>query len=170
MELAWLCIKIFFARIVDVSLATSVTVLTVKGKRFAAAILGFIDVTIWFLVVKEALNTESNSIWIALCYTGGYAVGTFIGGTLSSLLIKGKISVQVVLDSSVKDKIEYIRDCGYAVSQIECTGKNNTKKLMLFIEVDKNHLKDLRKIINEIDNTAFLVVNETKYVQNGFFK
>lgn len=170
MELAWLCIKIFFARIVDVSLATSVTVLTVKGKRFAAAILGFIDVTIWFLVVKEALNTESNSIWIALCYAGGYAVGTYIGGTLSNLLIKGKISVQVVLDSSVKDKIEYIRDCGYAVSQIECTGKDNTKKLMLFIEVDKKHLKDLRKIINEIDNAAFLVVNETKYVQNGFFK
>lgn len=76
----------------------------------------------------------------------------------------------MILDLDAKKKVECIRDSGYAVSQVECTGKNNAKKLMLFIEVDKKHLKDLRKIINEIDNTAFLVVNETKYVQNGFFK
>ena len=58
MSLFILCTKIFIARIVDVSLATFVTVLTVKGKRLVATIFGFIDVIIWFLVVKEALNTR----------------------------------------------------------------------------------------------------------------
>lgn len=50
MSLFILCTKIFIARIVDVSLATFVTVLTVKGKRLVATIFGFIDVIIWFLV------------------------------------------------------------------------------------------------------------------------
>lgn len=163
-----LCIKIFIARVVDVSLATFVTVSTVKGKRLLATILGFIDVIIWFLVVKEALNTELDSIWIAISYAGGYALGTFIGGTLSSILINGMISVQVILDNE-KD-INIIRESGYAVSEIECTGKDNTKKTMLFIEVDKKHLKDLKNIIKQIDDKAFMVVNETKYVENGFFK
>lgn len=170
MPLLLLCTKIFIARIVDVSLATFVTLLTVKGKRLVATIIGFIDVIIWFLVVKEALNTEINSIWIALSYAGGYAAGTFIGTTLSQTLIKGKISVQVVLDYVAKNEIEKIRNAGYAVSEVQCTGKDNARKIMLFIEVDKKQLNHLKKIIRKIDKTAFIIVNETKYVENGFFK
>ena len=170
MSLFILCTKIFIARIVDVSLATFVTVLTVKGKRLVATIFGFIDVIIWFLVVKEALNTNTSSIWIALSYAGGYATGTFIGTTLSHKLIEGKVLVQVVLDSNIKGEVDKIRNYGYAVSEVHAKGKDNTDKLMLFIEVDKRHLDDLKKIINTIDRNAFMVINETKYVVNGFFK
>ncbi len=170
MQLFLLCVKIFIARIVDVSLATFVTVLTVKGKRLTATLIGFVDVIIWFLVVREALNTKMDSMWIALSYAGGYAAGTFIGTTLSNVLIKGKISVQIVLDYLPVTEIDKIRGAGFAVSQIECTGKDNKKKLMLFIEVDKKNLKDLKKVITKIDKNAFMVINETKYVENGFFK
>lgn len=170
MGLLSMCLKIFFARIVDVSLATFVTVLTVKGKRGIATIIGFVDVIIWFLVVKEALNTEIKSLWIAFSYAGGYAFGTFIGTTLANKLINGKISVQVVLDDEMKDMVEQIRDDGFAVSQVDCTGKEGVKKLMLFIEVDKKHLDSLKSTINKIDKNAFMIVNETKYVVNGFFK
>ena len=67
-------------------------------------------------------------------------------------------------------EVEKIRKAGFAVSQIDCTGKDNAKKLMLFIELDKKHLDDLKDIINKIDKDAFMVINETKYVLNGFFK
>lgn len=170
MNILRMCIIIFFARVIDVSLATFVTVLTVKGKRALATIIGFIDVLIWFLVVKEALNTDIKSIWIAFSYAGGYALGTFIGTTLSNKLIDGKISAQVIINSDSINEVEKIRKAGFAVSQIDCTGKDNAKKLMLFIELDKKRLDDLKDIINKIDKDAFMVINETKYVLNGFFK
>lgn len=170
MELLFLCTKIFFARIIDVSLATFVTILTVKGKRLLATIIGFIDVIIWFLVVKEALNTNLTSYWIALSYAGGYAIGTFSGTTLSNILIKGKVSVQIIIDKIANNKIDIIRNYGYAVSQIDCTGKGGSKKLMLFIETDKKYINDLKEVIKKLDNNAFMVINETKYVENGFFK
>lgn len=170
MNILRMCIIIFFARVIDVSLATFVTVLTIKGKRALATIIGFIDVLIWFLVVKEALNTDIKSIWIAFSYAGGYALGTFIGTTLSNKLIDGKISAQVIINSDSINEVEKIRKAGFAVSQIDCTGKDNAKKLMLFIELDKKHLDDLKDIINKIDKDAFMVINETKYVLNGFFK
>lgn len=170
MNLLSMCIIIFFARVVDVSLATFVTVLTVKNKRLLATILGFIDVIIWFLVVKEALNTNIKSMWIAFSYAGGYALGTFIGTTLSNKLINGKISAQVVINGNLVDGVNEIREAGFAVSQIDCTGKDNVKKLMLFIELDKKDLDDLKRIVNNVDKDAFMVVNETKYVVNGFFK
>lgn len=170
MGLLSLCLKIFFVRIIEVSLGTIVTVLTVKNKRIIATILGFIDVIIWFMVVREALMTDVKSIWIALSYAGGYAIGTFLGTTLSNKLINGKISMQVILDDLPKEKIDIIRDKGYAVSQVDCTGKDNSKKLMLFIEVDNKKVDDLQTIIKKIDENAFMIVNETKHVVNGFFK
>ena len=170
MEIFILCLKIFFARIIDVSLATCVTVLTVKNKRMIATILGFIDVLIWFLVVKEALNTELQSVWIPLSYAGGYACGTFVGTTLSNTLIKGKVSVQVILDHIPSTTIDIIRNEGYAVSELDCKGKGNAWKTMLFIEVDKKNIKHLNNIIKKIDKNAFIIANETKFVMNGFFK
>ena len=170
MRILSICLIIFFARIVDVSLSTIVTVLTVKSKRVLATVLGFIDVIIWFLVVREALTTSIKSIWIAISYALGYAIGTFIGTTLSNKLINGKVSMQVVLDEKNESKINEIRDKGFAVSQVNCTGKDNAKKLMLFIELDKKNINDLKNIINKIDENAFMVINETKYVVNGFFK
>ncbi len=170
MNLFILCTKIFIARIIDVSLATFVTILTVKNKKLIATIIGFIDVIIWFLVVKEALNTTNSSIWIALSYASGYAIGTYIGTTLSHILISGKVLVQVVVNGSLESKIDEIRNKGYAISQVNAKGKNNTDKLMLFIEVDKKNVDELSSIIKKIDEHAFIIVNETKYVENGFFK
>lgn len=170
MRILSICLIILFARIVDVSLSTIVTVLTVKSKRVLATVLGFIDVIIWFLVVREALTTSIKSIWIAISYALGYAIGTFIGTTLSNKLINGKVSMQVILDEKNESKINEIRDKGFAVSQVNCTGKDNAKKLMLFIELDKKNINDLKAIINKIDENAFMVINETKYVVNGFFK
>ena len=39
------CIKIFFCRIMDVSLGTVRTILTVKGKTLLSAVIGFAEVT-----------------------------------------------------------------------------------------------------------------------------
>lgn len=165
-----LCLKIFLARIIEVSLGTIVTVLTVKNKRIIATILGFIDVIIWFMVVREALMTNVKSFWIALCYANGYAIGTYLGATLSNKLINGKISMQVILDDVKKEKIDDIRNKGFAVSQVDCIGKDDSKKTMLFIEVDNKNLDSLQRSIKQIDKNAFIVINESKAVVNGFFK
>ena len=88
MEVLFLCIKIFVVRILDVSLGTCRTVMVVKGKTLYATIIGFIEVFIWFLIVREALNTDVESIWIAISYSLGFATGTYLGGIISKKLIK----------------------------------------------------------------------------------
>ena len=89
MELFLLCIKIFCCRIIDVSLATMRTIVTVKGKPLVAALIGFIETTIWFLIVREALLfAGNNSNWVvAIAYAGGFASGTFLGGILAKKFI-----------------------------------------------------------------------------------
>lgn len=170
MELAFLCIKIFGARILDVSLGTVRSILTVKGKNLYASLIGFCEVIIWFLVVKEALNTDMNSLFIPISYAAGFASGTFIGGFLSDKLISGKLGVQIVTSHKDKKMVQIIRDNGYGVSVIDVNNHDkDTNKYMLFVEIDKKKLEDLKKLVKQLDEKCFIVVNETKYVQNGYF-
>ncbi|MEG0826137.1 MAG: DUF5698 domain-containing protein [Bacilli bacterium] len=166
-----LCIKIFFVRILDVSLGTVRMIFTVKGNNIIASLIGFVEVLIWFLIVKEALNTDETSIFIAISYASGYATGTYIGGILSEKLIKGTLSVQVILSSQDYMIITKIREAGFAVSVIDIKGKDKeNEKYMLLIEIDKNKINKLKYLIKSLDAKAFIVVNETKMVENGFFK
>ena len=79
MSVPLLCLKIFFARITDVTLGTIKTIFSVRGKTLIAGAISFIEVFIWFVIVKEALNTDIKSIWIVISYAGGYSMGTILG-------------------------------------------------------------------------------------------
>lgn len=165
-----LCIKIFFARILDVSLGTVRVILTVKGKKLFAAICGFVEVVIWFSIVREALSSDVTSFWIVIFYAGGFATGTYIGGFLSDKFIKGTLSLQVILSSRNDEVIDKIRKNGFAVSVIDVEGREGGEKYMLFIEINKKDFNKIKKIISDLDSKAFIVVNETKAVMNGFIK
>ena len=170
MEILLLCLKIFFARILDVSLGTTRTIITVKGKRLYASLIGLVEVFIWFVVVKDALNVEYNSIFIPISYSLGYATGTFLGGTISEKVISGNLTVQIILSSKNDEIVNMIREKGYAVSVIDVKGQDENPKYMLFMEINKNKLNKLKDLIKSLDEKAFIVVNETKLVQNGYLK
>ena len=164
-----LCLKIFFVRILDVSLGTIRTMFVVRGKKLISSIIGFFEILVWFLVVKEALQTESNSIFIAISYSLGFATGNYIGALLSDKLITGNVSVQVFTNNNNLEKI--LREHGYGVSSVVYTGyEEEAHKHMLFINIDKKKEKALRELIKKKDKEAFIIVNETKYVENGYFK
>jgi len=136
-----------------------------------AGLIAFFEVFIWFLVVKEALNTEIQSLWIVIAYSGGYAVGTIIGTYLSKTFINSLISVEVITSKVDNKNINKIRSAGFGVSVVN-TDKNlqHTNNSILFITLNSRNLANLKKIIREIDKEAFMVVNESKIVQNGFIK
>ena len=162
-----LCLKIFGARLIDVSLGTIRTVYTVKNKHLIASFIGLIEVIVWFLIVQEALNSTSNNFFIAFSYSIGFAVGTYIGGILSNKLINTKLGIQVILSNKDDNIINKIRQMGYAVSIINLVSKDN--KYMLYIQVDSKKYQKLIKLIKSLDKNAFIVVNDTKVVYNGYF-
>ncbi len=167
-----LCLKIFFARIIDVSLGTIRTVLVVRGRRFTPAFIAFFEVLIWFLIAREALTTDVTSILIPICYAGGYATGTYIGGFISNNLVDGLIGVNVTTKTSKSKKmLSEIREAGFGVSAIDLKDpQDDDAKTMLIVQLNKSKLKALTHIIRSNDPDAFVVINETKYTQNGIIK
>ena len=170
MELLFLCIKVFLGRMVDVSLSTLQTMYLVKGKRSLATIVGFIDVLIWFIVVKEALNTDIQSFWIALAYAGGYAVGTFVGSGISKRVIKGTVSVQVITKNTKNKVLSALKHSDFAASVVECKGVHREDtNYMIYAQIDNRKLKDFKKMITTLDSSAFITVTENKEILNGYF-
>ena len=165
------CLKIFLARIVDVSLGTIRTVLVVKGKSITPAIVAFFEVLIWFVVAIHALNTDLIPIVIPIFYALRYATGTYIGTFITSKVVDGLIGVQVITKSTNNKMLKEMRNQGFGVSVVDLKKNNdNHKKDMLIIELNKKRLKELTHIIRTNDPDAFVIINETKYVQNGLLK
>lgn len=168
MNILFLCIKIFLVRIIDVSLGTFRTIITVKGKALYASLIGFIEVFVWFLIVREALNTNVESIWIAISYSLGFATGTYIGSLLSNHFIESLLTIQIITEKY--SLVHILRENGYGLSVINVNGINETEKYMLIIEIKGKSLKHLRSIAESVDKNCFFIVTETKYVQNGYIK
>ena len=164
MQTLLLCIKIFLARIADVSIGVIRTVELVKDNTFKAVVLAFFEVFIWILIAREALI--NINILVAIFYSLGYAVGTLIGSYLSKLLIKGTLSVQVISSKIKLNDMKNIKENGYGLTNINL---DNNKKLLL-IEVNKKKLNNIINIIKNIDSKAFITVSDTKYIKNGFIK
>lgn len=170
MSILFLCIKIFLVRIVDVTLGTLRTIITVKDKIFLASVIGFFEVLVWFLIAKEALDTASDSILIGVFYALGFACGTYIGGKLSRRFVKGNLTVQVITSKATDEWLRTLRENGFAVSVMDIRQKDDDPdKYMFFMEINKNDFDKLHRLIKKFDKNAFIVVNESKVVINGYF-
>lgn len=169
MAIFLLCLKIFFVRILDVSLGTFRTMVMVKGKRFYAAVIGFFEILIWFLIVREALNTDITSIWVAISYAGGFATGTYVGMVISDKYISEILEIQIITEN-YKELVSELRKNNFAVTATKVLGiDDQSEKYMLFISINSENYQKLNKILKGIDRKAFMVINESKYVRNGYF-
>lgn len=171
MNIYVLCLVIFLVRIVDTSLATIRTILMIRNKIFISTFIAFFEVLVWFLIVKEAINTSNNSIFIALSYSLGFAVGIFLGIIITNKFTTTYISVNVVINNNKREIFKDLTDNGFAFSTNKIKGRDLiTNKYMLFIVTTSKKLNQLKEIITLHDNSAFIVVSEDKYIINGFYK
>lgn len=161
MSLLLTCIKIFFARILDVSLNTIRTTFVIKGKTFIVALIAFVEITIWLLVARTAINVELN-LWIVLSYSGGYTMGTILGTTFINKFVKTNMEL-IVISTKIKNT-KKIKDKNFGVSILN----KDKNKTILLIETNKKRLDELTSLLKKLDNEAFITIKETKTIINGY--
>ena len=60
-----------------------------------------------------------------------------------------------------------MRKHGFAVSIIDL---ENNRNVLLICQVNHKDEQKLLRLVKKYDKSAFIVVSDTKYVQNGFIK
>ena len=163
------CLLIIFGRIIDVSFGTMRMVLTVKEKTLPAAICGFCEVFIWFVVVRDALNSDAPIIILALSYGLGYAIGTIIGGILSRVLISGRMTLEVITSNRSDAIPSAMREAGYELTVINVNESEfGQPKYLIIADVDKKHVRVFEDKIHELDPGAFIMLKESKGFIRGY--
>lgn len=157
------CLEVFFGRMLDVSIGSVRTILLVKGKSLVATILAFIEILIWFFIARETLTKDANMI-VILSYAAGYASGTYVGGLINKYFVRGDLMAFLVTDIENTHLVEKLKSAGYGVSVIRSDGG----KLILMMEFKKKNLKHLQALVKKLDKKAFLVINESLHVENGY--
>lgn len=171
MTILLLCIKIFCFRIIDVSLGTVRTIVTVAGRSLLAAAIGFCEVFIWFIIVRDALTGDTSSIWVAVAYAFGFATGTYIGGKVAKHLLPIKLSVQVITSLNPSEFAKDLKTAGFSYTLINAIGGyNNEERFLMIFEIEGKTYKKLKNIILQYDKKSFITVMEAKNVLNGYFQ
>lgn len=162
-----LYLKIFLGKMIDVTLSTLSTMNIIKNKRFTAALIGSIDVLVWFIVVKEAITTKNNSIFIPICYAVGYGVGTILGVIISNCAINSVLTVLIITKNKNISKIIALNNYGGTI--INTKGlKENEKNYMIISQISSKKLKKFKKIINDYDTSSLIVIIDSKNVLNAY--
>lgn len=166
-----LCIKIFFARILDVTIGTFRTMVMVKGKLVLTCLLSFLEAVIWFFIVREAIIVRDHAFVIGISYALGFTSGTLIGSFASKRLLKSIIGVQIITTKNSDKLIKAIKKEKYGISVIKMEHeKGFPAKKLLMVQLGSNHLKKLREIVNQYDKDAFFIISDTKMVYHGNIK
>lgn len=166
-NIVFLCLAVFCARIVDTSLATVRTVMVVKDRTMLAFVFAFFEVFVWFMIVREALTSVDNVLLLAIAYSAGYACGVLVGMYITDRFIVSNVSVNIVVKQK-KEVVDALINHNFAVSVSRIKGKDLiSNKYMIFVATTSKRIDELKSIITEIDDHAFIVVSENKSVLGG---
>jgi uncharacterized protein YebE (UPF0316 family) len=161
-------ILIFFSRICDVSLGTLRIIFISKGKKFLAPLLGFFEVLIWIVAIKQ-LMANITTIWLYLVYALGFAAGTYIGMLIEEKISIGKVIIRIITRKDANDLIKKLREEGYKLTVSNAKGRDGEVSIIFSI-IERKKLRKIIKIIHEKNPKAFYTIEDLKYVNETDFK
>jgi len=158
-ELAFTCLLIFVARIVDVSLGTIRTIVVVQGRALIAWILGFCEVLVWVIVVSKVIHNLDNPPYI-IAYALGFATGNVVGIMIENRVAIGTQIVRIFTRHGA-DLTSALLLEGFRVTRFkaqESTGAVN----MLFIPVIRRQTRSLIGTCGRIDPECYCIVDDVR--------
>lgn len=163
------CFIVCVAKIVEITIQSLKTCMMVKGQRLKAAGLGFIECTVWGLVISTIIGTLGDNLFLLAFYCVGYAAGLFLGSTLEGKIALGTSSLELIANEENTEKItSYLKENnrGYTIFE----GYGSKKKMnMIFIVLPRKDATSVVKNIRKIcENNVFVVVDEISKYAGGY--
>lgn len=159
---------IFLLRVSDMTLDTLRVLVVMRGRKAIAWILGFLQAGIFVLAISSVLEHLDNPINI-VGYAAGFATGNVVGMLIEERLAIGHILLSVVSPRRGSSIAEYLREQGYAVTEIPARGKDGMVSL-LYCNVLRRNAEQVKKLVNEMDPDAFITSEDVRPVRRGFWR
>src|SRR5690625_510202 len=122
-------IIILVINIVYVSFSTIRMILTFKGRRYLAALVSMIEITVYILGLSIVLD-NLDGIQNIIAYAVGYGIGVIMGIEIEERLALGYITVNVITSNPDSNLSRKLREHGYGVTSWESYGKDGERLSM----------------------------------------
>jgi uncharacterized protein YebE (UPF0316 family) len=157
---------IFFARIVDVSIGTLRTLVTVQGRTRLAFVLGFLEVTLWVTIISAIVKQIHTAPVLAVFYGLGFATGNVVGIAMERKLALGHLALRVFTRKAGAALAAQLRAAGQVVTAFEGEGRDGpvTELLIVCRRRDSKWILDL---IKAEDPDAFYIIEQAREVSHA---
>ena len=166
---AWLTAGLIFSlRVCDMTLDTLRVLFVMRGRKALVWILGFCQSAVFVLAITSVLKNLDNPLNI-LGYAAGFATGNVIGLLIEERLAIGHIQLSIVSPSRGTAIAEKLRDEGYGITEVSARGKDGMVAL-LSCSVLRKKAEHVRKLVAEVDESAFITAEDVRPVRRGFWR
>ena len=163
------CFIVCAAKIIEITIQSLKTCMMVKGQRAKAAGLGFLECTIWGLVISTIIGTLGDNLFLLLFYCIGYATGLFLGSTIESKIALGTSNLQLIANDENTEKITaYLKEKGRGYTVFDGHGSVDRMNMIFIVLPRREAAKLLRKIRKICDNKVFVVASEVSKYAGGY--
>jgi uncharacterized protein YebE (UPF0316 family) len=163
----WLILPslIFFARVMDVSLDTVRIIFINRNLRYYASIIGFFEVLIWLMVIRQIFQHLGNPVCF-VAYAAGFATGNFVGVIIENKISIGKVIIRIITRREADDLITYLRSAGYGLTIIDAEGVTGPVKVIMSI-VERSNIEHIVDMIKQHNLQAFYSVEDVRFVSEA---
>jgi len=152
-------VLIFLARITDVSMGTMRTISIVQGRTKRAFFLGFVEISMWLIVISTVVNRIASHPILGIFYAFGFSTGNVVGIMLERKLAFGNIILRVISTQSGMMMADKVRAAGYAVTTFHGEGMNGPV-MELYIVCRRRDFDDIIGRVRNIEPNAFYLTEQ----------
>ena len=163
------CLIVCCAKIVEITIQSLKTCMMVKGQRLKAAGLGFVECTIWGLVISTIIGPLGDNLFFLAFYCVGYATGLFLGSTIENKIALGTSNLELIASDESTEKITaLLKEKGMGYTVFEGKGSKDKMNMIFIVLPRKETPKTLKAIRKSCDNKVFVVASEVSKYAGGY--
>lgn len=160
---------IFFARVADMSLDVIRILMLMRDRRLLAAVIGFVEVSIFILALNQVLSGGLNDPGKIIAYAGGFATGNYIGSLIEERLALGYLSLQIFPRTYLcQEFMRVLRSEGFGVTSVSGQGRDG-ERTILFVLIKRKDVNRVVALLNNIDPDTFFSLSDAKSIHGGVF-
>ena len=160
-------ILIFISRLGDVTMATLRHIFISKGFKKIVPILGFFEVLIWLVAMRQVFSHLNNAACF-IAWAAGFSAGTYLGMYIEERLAIGAQIIRIITNESIDELTDALKRNHQGVTIVDGKGAMDPVKL-IFTIVKRANKKEVLMLIETHAPNAFYSIEDVKGSEHGVF-
>jgi len=162
----WGPLVIFLLRIVDVSLATTRMLLSVRGQKLVVPLIGFVEVLVWLFAAGNAIRFLDSPLHV-VGYAAGFATGNVVGLWVEEKLALGLATVRIISEHGGVELADALREKGFGVTEFSGQGREGVVEVVYTV-ARRADVSRILELANYWSPDAFVTVEEPRAIHRGW--